>query len=133
MTENINYKYVVTFNVEGTPIQQGSMRHIGNGRMIHSNHAKVMEWRKLIVASAIKAGCVPRDGAVKLQIIFRIKKPKTIKRDLPTVPPDLDKYIRNVGDALSGVAYLDDGQVVEIQAQKVYSEAQGAEISVFYA
>ena len=42
--------------------------------------------------------------------------------------PDLDKLIRAVLDGLTGVAYEDDGQVVQIEAQKLYGASVGAEI-----
>jgi Holliday junction resolvase RusA-like endonuclease len=73
----------------------------------------------------------PVEGAIGIEIVFRVKRPKTVKRDLPTVAPDLDKYIRGVLDALTGIAYLDDSQVIDIKAEKVYSDTPGADIKIF--
>jgi Holliday junction resolvase RusA-like endonuclease len=58
-------------------------------------------------------------------------KPKTVKRLHPTVPPDLDKLIRAVLDAMTAIAYLDDGQVTEINAVKVYGGAPFLEVGLW--
>jgi Holliday junction resolvase RusA-like endonuclease len=44
----------------------------------------------------------------------------------PTVAPDLDKLLRLVNDAITdaGCVWLDDAQVVEIRARKVYVTTQ---------
>ena len=61
---------------------------------------------------------------------FRLKKPKTVKRDFPTVAPDLDKLVRGVLDSLTACAYLDDSQVIDIKAKKVYSDIPGVDIEI---
>jgi len=121
---------LISFSAEGTPIQQGSMRYIGNGRMIHSKSAELAIWRSTIALAAKNAGCKPVDSPIIISMRFRIKKPKTVKRQHPTVPPDLDKQIRSVLDALTGTAYIDDSQVIDIKASKVYSDAPGVDIEI---
>jgi Holliday junction resolvase RusA-like endonuclease len=61
---------------------------------------------------------------------FIFLKPKTVKRDFPSVPPDLDKLVRGVLDALTAIAYVDDGQVVEIYAKKSYGLVPGVKIQI---
>jgi Holliday junction resolvase RusA-like endonuclease len=58
-------------------------------------------------------------------------KPRTVKRLHPTVAPDLDKLIRAALDAMTAVAYLDDGQVTEINAMKVYGGAPFLEVGLW--
>jgi Holliday junction resolvase RusA-like endonuclease len=58
-------------------------------------------------------------------------KPRTVKRLHPTVAPDLDKLIRAALDAMTAVAYLDDGQVTEITAMKVYGAAPFLEVGLW--
>jgi Holliday junction resolvase RusA-like endonuclease len=41
----------------------------------------------------------------------------------PAVKPDLDNYIKTVLDALNGVAWKDDAQVIDISASKRYASA----------
>ena len=40
---------------------------------------------------------------------------------LPSKKPDIDNLIKAVMDALNGVAYDDDNQVIELSAKKVYA------------
>ena len=70
------------------------------------------------------------EGAVKVTIEFYFHRPKTVKREQPTVKPDLDNCIKSILDGLNphretyGItkgAWADDGQVVEIHAVKRYT------------
>jgi Holliday junction resolvase RusA-like endonuclease len=78
---------------------------------------------------ARKAGAFPVPNAIEIVMEFRYAKPKSVKRELPTVPPDLDKQIRSILDALTGIAYHDDSQVISISASKSYGEP-GVSISL---
>ena len=121
---------MIKFSVEGTPIQQGSMRHIGHGRMIHNKAVELAAWRADIASAAKLAGCTPILDPIAITMRFRVKRPKSVKRDYPTVAPDLDKYIRGVNDGLTGVAFADDSQVIKIIASKEYSDTPGVDIEI---
>ena len=71
------------------------------------------------------------EGPVRMSLDFYLSKGHTVKRLLPTVPPDLDKLIRAVLDALTGIAYQDDAQVVELLTSKKYGAEPGVDISIF--
>ena len=118
------------FSVEGTPIQQGSMKFIRPGVMIHSRAEDLAIRRANIAYAAKEAGCTPILDPISITMKFRVKKPKTVKRDFPTVAPDLDKYIRAVNDGLTGVAFADDSQVIKIVASKEYAENPGVDIEI---
>ena len=120
---------MITFRVNGIPIPQGSMKVI-NGRVLHSQGSALAGWRSLIGWEARAAGASPHSLPTKITITFTMPRPKTVKRALPSVAPDLDKLIRAVLDGLTGVAYEDDGQVVQIHAQKLYGASVGAEIKL---
>ena len=121
---------MISFSCDGTPVPQGSMKVI-NGHILHSQGSALAVWRSTVALSARFAGAKPVEGGVGSEISFRVKRPKTVKRDYPTVAPDLDKYIRGVLDALTGIAYQDDSQVIDIKAEKVYSDTPGADIKIF--
>ena len=121
---------MIKFSVEGTPIPQGSMKHIGGGRMIHSRATELATWRALIAHAAKQAGCQPIDSPIIITMKFRLKRPKTVKRDHPTVPPDTDKLVRAVNDGLTGQAYADDSQIIKIVASKEYAQAAGVDIEI---
>jgi Holliday junction resolvase RusA-like endonuclease len=120
---------VITFRVNGIPIPQGSMKVI-NGRVLHSQGSALAVWRSLIGWEAKSAGASPHSLPVKITISFFMPRPKTVKRAYPSVAPDLDKLVRAVLDGLTGVAYEDDGQVVQIHARKLYGAEVGAEIEL---
>ena len=121
---------MTTFSCEGTPVPQGSMKVI-NGHILHSQGSALAVWRSTIALSARFAGAKPLDGPMGIEVTFRVRRPKTVKRDYPSVAPDLDKYIRACLDALTGICYIDDSQIVQISSRKVYSDTPGADIKIF--
>jgi Holliday junction resolvase RusA-like endonuclease len=121
---------VISFRVDGIPVPQGSMR-VFNGHVVHNKGAELAVWRSAIAIEAKRAGCTPEPGPVKLDLLFVMLKPKTVKRDFPTVAPDLDKLIRAALDAMTAIAYIDDGQVIEITANKVYGPQAFLEVGLW--
>jgi len=118
---------VIEFRADGVPVPQGSMKVI-NGRVLHSQGSALAVWRSTVAFAAKIAGAKVTDEPVEMTMVFIMPKPKTVKRDLPTVPPDLDKLVRGVLDALTHVCYSDDAQVVSINAHKVYGATPGVEV-----
>jgi Holliday junction resolvase RusA-like endonuclease len=100
------------------------MRHVGNGRIVSKN-PQLKAWRQKI-AEVVKAQAGEPNylDPVSVTVVFYLQKPKTVKRDSVTVPPDLDKLQRAVGDALSiDCSYLkDDAQIIEWHARKEYGK-----------
>ncbi len=134
----------LTFNVFGLPAPQGSKRHLGNGVLIESSQA-VKPWRTDVKHAALD--CIP-DGwdtalPMAMSIVFRFKRPSSHvgKRGLrPSAPAhctsgrngDLSKLVRSTEDALTGVIYDDDRQIVSLTVSKRYcvgGERQGALIT----
>jgi Holliday junction resolvase RusA-like endonuclease len=120
---------MIEFFVEGKPVPQGSLVFM-KGKPIHSGADRLATWRADIARLGKSAGCQPSDRPIAISLIFNMIKPKTVNRQMPTVPPDLDKLIRAVLDGLTGVAYKDDGQVVRISAVKIYSQKIGVQIGI---
>lgn len=118
---------MIEFRADGVPVPQGSMKVI-NGRVLHSQGSALAVWRSTVAFAAKIAGAKLTDEPVEMTMVFIMPKPKTVKRDLPTVPPDLDKLVRGVLDALTHVCYSDDAQVVSINAHKVYGATPGVEV-----
>jgi len=121
---------MISFSCDGTPVPQGSMKII-NGHILHSQGSALAVWRSTIALAARFAGAKPLDGPVGVDVTFRVRRPKTVKREYPSVAPDLDKYLRAFCDSVSGICFNDDSQVVDIKARKVYSDTPGADIKIF--
>ena len=133
---------MLEFDVAGVPAPQGSKTAIvqgGKARLIDKNPKQLRIWREAVRLSGLEA--VRRSGhfgyasgPVELWLMFRVERGKTVKRVWPCVRPDLDKYVRAVCDALTkATVYKDDGQVVNLHAQKRYvrdGEVPGVRIVV---
>jgi Holliday junction resolvase RusA-like endonuclease len=48
----------------------------------------------------------------------------------PAKRPDIDNILKIVGDALKGLVYGDDGQIVKVNAEKFYSETPRLQIQI---
>lgn len=113
---------IVVCFVPGKPAPQGSKRHVGRGILVESSK-EVGPWRERVALAVYNA--MPRrplaDGAVGVSLRFVIPRPKSASKTKP-IPavkrPDVDKLSRAVLDALTGVVFSDDSQVVELLAVK---------------
>ena len=106
------------FWVEGHPIPQPRMTRAGRGAM--AQHP-VWAWRDAIGWSAREAGLrtpMPKGTPVELIAHFWMK-------GAPTARPDLSNLLKAVEDALNGVAYEDDAQVVRVTGAKLQVPADG--------
>lgn len=138
----------LSFTVFGEAIPQGSAKAFqprykdGSpaGRIIvTSDNPRLRGWRQLVAESASAAlegtGWHAGVGAITLTATFYLPRPKVLgtKTKPHLTRPDVDKLARAVGDALTGVCWHDDSQVVDLRVQKVYAgvgESPRAEISI---
>lgn len=112
------------FYVGGIPKPQGSMRHVGRGRIIHSSK-KLIPWRDHIIATIQAQDPEPFTGPVDVRLHVFLPMPKKPMHALPIsrATGDVDKHARCTLDALqlSGVI-RDDSQVVDLHVCKRYAE-----------
>lgn len=122
------------FRVYGIPQTKGSTKAFMRPGMrfpiITNDNEKNKGWAQTVSGEAQKhRPSKPYAGAVSLSLHFFMKKPKSYKQNADaTKRPDLDKLVRSVKDALTGVFYLDDSQVVRLIAAKNYGDQPGVEI-----
>jgi len=102
-------------------------RRLGISRVRHSNAPALSSWRNLVREAARKEGAVLWTGPIGMRMSFGIKAPLDKRHGYPKYP-DLDKLIRGVLDALTKVCYLDDSQVVNIEAEKVWRSTTEIEV-----
>lgn len=129
----------IHFTVFGIPQTKGSTRMWKAPNMkfpvITNTNKKNKPWAQTVSAMAQQHrqdGC-PFNGPIRVRLVFRMPIPKSIPKRRPsfmTKRPDLDKMIRSVKDALTGVLYRDDNQVVCVEAHKTYGEEPGVTITV---
>lgn len=121
----------VSLTVHGTPQPKGSARGFvlkKKGQkpraIVTSANPNLRAWEDSIRYAAQDVADEFFDGAVALHVAFYIQRPKSIsekKRPYMTTRPDLSKCIRGVEDALTGILWKDDAQVVTITASKAYA------------
>ena len=125
----------IEFAVRGFPVPQGSTRAFVIKGRAHttSDNPNLREWREL-VRKVAQDHAPPAlwTSPVSARLEFRLMRPASIpthrgrgkKRHpvkyLPTKKPDLDKLVRAVFDALTGIVWKDDSQVIEVLASKAY-------------
>ena len=143
---------VHSFRVFGDPVPQGSMKaFVVKGRPILTSTSKnLKEWRNLVAYQANSyitenslVGFYANAEPVKVVAKFYFARPKShfkasgeLRLRAPRFKrtrPDIDKLARAVLDALTGVFFEDDSQVVFLQVEKEYAElgeGPGVEISI---
>jgi Holliday junction resolvase RusA-like endonuclease len=91
-------------------------------------------YEKEIRAAWVRAnGDKPEEGPLRARIYFGLPIPRSetkankllmvLRKVFPVKRPDLDNLIKSVLDALNGVAYKDDCQIVTMLSRKNYAEA----------
>ena len=116
------------FSVAGIARPQGSLRAFQDGRrtVVKADNAQLASWRRDVswaaqtAARSILAGVAL--GPVQLALTFHLQRPASVGRSIRPhiVKPDLDKLVRAVGDAMTGIVYRDDAQVTVTIAAKRY-------------
>ncbi|MHB8670467.1 MAG: RusA family crossover junction endodeoxyribonuclease [Acidimicrobiales bacterium] len=125
---------LVRIVVLGTPSTQGSKSAIlvgGRPRVVEAKSTegrrKLSDWRSAIAAEA-RTVMAHRDilsGPVSVGLDFRLQRPASAPKRRRTWPVgarsgDVDKLARAAFDALTGVVFGDDSQVVVVLATKDY-------------
>ena len=126
------------------PRQRSRVFKARDGRTITQNYTPanhpVRQFKADVRAAVSRVLSAPLDGPVALRVVFVLPRPKRLiwkRREMPRVPhtarPDLDNLVKATKDALNGLAWRDDSQVVELSAGKCYAsgnELPGVELAI---
>lgn len=148
-------KEPIVFFVAGKPQPAGSKRSFiyrrkgmaGNdrshfGAAVTDANPKSKSWQAVVrhEAQCAYAG-EPWGVAIDLTLRFTVERPKghwrakgTVLRDsapaFPTTRPDSTKLCRGVEDALTGLTWVDDSQIVSQHIYKRYGARIGVEVTI---
>lgn len=141
---------ILNFVAFGLPSPGGSKNafrnpHTGRIVVVDAGGKKTRTWRTVVAHAARTAmsGSELMKPPLALVIEFRMPRPKhhyksngEIKQDAPWFPivrPDLTKLLRSTEDAMTGIVWHDDSQIVEQNIHRTYSSVEdtGARISVY--
>ncbi len=134
----------VTIRLPGPPRGKGRPRFARVGQFVRTfTDEKTMSYEERL--SEAGATCMkatpPRLGAlsVRIEAAFPIpeswskkKRSAALAGDLmPTGKPDFDNISKIVGDALNGIVWKDDSQIINASFRKFYAEHPGLIVSVW--
>jgi Holliday junction resolvase RusA-like endonuclease len=135
--------WMTTFSVEGTPVAKGRPKFARRGNFVSTYspqktvqyEAKVREAGKAAMGSQ-----EPLETPLSLYLYIRVPIPaSTTKKVLqeihagrvkPIKRPDCDNVLKAVSDALNGVCYKDDSQIINIHCTKVYATIPGIDVCI---
>ena len=142
---------MISFTVPGVPAPGGSKKAFMNPR---TNKIVVMDdaknnkgWRERVSVFARQAmeGKPPLEGPLRVAVTFMMPRPRShygtgknsqslkpwAEKAMPTSKPDATKLFRALEDALTGIVWLDDSQVVFQVITKTYANVgPAADVSV---
>jgi Holliday junction resolvase RusA-like endonuclease len=127
----------LTFFVAGVPVPQGSKTGYSRGgsvQLVDSNAKVLKPWRAEVTRVAFHSwlGRMPFEGPVRVYAVFVFEKPKTVKREAPSVRPDIDKLARALLDGVTDAKTIwrDDAQVTQLDVEKTYGAAPGVHVVI---
>lgn len=136
---------MLSFTVHGQPATAGSKRGFYNAKarrvIITDDSAKSRPWKAQVADKAAEAmaGEDLLQGPLAAAFAFYVPRPKghfgakgvrASAPPFPAVKPDVLKLARAVEDALTGIVWRDDAQIVQETIAKRYGEPARCEITV---
>ena len=132
----------VRFTVPGEPVGKGRPRVVRNGGLVRTyTPEKTASYENLVkLEYERQVGRMLRDGPVYLHIMAWYGIPKSVSKRKheamvggairPTRKPDCDNVAKVIADALNGLAYRDDSQVVSLIVEKWFGEEPRVEVEI---
>ena len=129
----------------GKPEPAGSKRaFVINGKAVVTDaNKKSKPWQQEVKAVAVEHATELAEGPLRLDVTFFLQRPKghygsgrnghLLKASAPEYPmvkPDATKLLRGVEDALTGIVWKDDAQIVTQNVCKRYGLPERAVIVV---
>ena len=134
---------MITFKVDGDPVGKQRARYAKRGNFVQTyTPDKTRNYESLIKEAAIQAMGSNEilETPVNLYLYIRAPIPKSLSKkrleaclnglEKPIKKPDASNVLKSVEDAMNGVVYKDDSQIVNIHVTKVYSSQSGIDVCV---
>lgn len=119
----------ITFSVPGEPRGKGRPRFTRQGRSYTDQATRIYERAVATLAEAVMAGRDPSEAPCSVRMVSykgipaswsAKKRDLALKGDLLPGKPDLDNIAKGILDAMNGVIYDDDKQVIRLLVEKKY-------------
>lgn len=135
--------FTVIFTVEGNPVAKGRPRFAKRGKFVQTyTPQKTKDYEDLVKESAAQAMGSNELLDTPLKVFIHIRMPipksasKKVRQDCldqlvrPVKKPDWDNVAKAITDALNGIVYVDDCQIVDAHVTKRYSDVAGVDVIV---
>ena len=134
---------MVTFEVPGDPHGKGRPKFARRGNFVQTyTDKKTASYEDLVRfhANIAMVDLAPLESAVAVYIYIKLAVPKSYSKkrteaclsglERPTKKPDWDNVAKSICDAMNGIVYMDDTQIVDAHVTKVYAANAGVEVGV---
>lgn len=137
---------MIHFKYRGEAVGKGRPRVTRRGNHVHTytpERTRLFEDAmrfELLASTCEQTPIYPAEASLKAKVLIGMKVPKsyTKKRrerclsgkELPTKKPDIDNVLKSIFDSLCGFAMVDDSQIIEVIAEKIYSEEPFVEVTI---
>lgn len=133
----------VHFTVPGEPVGKGRPRFSRQGSFVMAyTPGKTVSYENLIkVEYERQSGLSFGEREIGMRVTAYFSIPKSVSKAKrqrmkdgeirPTKKPDIDNVCKVVADALNGVAYNDDRQIVYTEISKRYDDMPRMDVSIF--
>ena len=133
---------IVTFEVDGDPVPKSRPRFARRGNFVQTyTDAKTIDYETHVAMKARQAigASEPLQGALTVFLYLRYLIPPSYSKKRKEAclrgveypkKIDIDNVYKSITDAMNGIVYTDDSQIVEAHIKKVYAESAGANIMV---
>ena len=127
----------VSLTILGNPVGKQRARVCRTGHAYTPLHTVNYEALVKQTFAAKYPDFVPMSGPARITLSIFLVPSKETHRKLgkgsklyPTIKPDISNVLKIIGDALNGLAYVDDKQIVWVEVVKAYSEKPRVEVIV---
>lgn len=130
---------ILDLSVYGIPVPQGRPRarayRVGAATRVQVyDPATSRDWKRTVLAQVLEhKPPTPVEGPLSMTLHFFLPRPRSLPKrvEFPTTRPDLDNFAKAVLDALRGVIYRDDAQIVHLSVSKHYNDVPGVSIRLW--
>ena len=135
--------FMVTFKLDADPVGKQRARYARRGNFVQTyTPDKTRNYEALLKEAAIEAmgSSEPLETPVSLYLYIRVPIPKSFSKkkvqdclnglEQPMKKPDSSNVLKSVEDAMNGVVYKDDCQIINHHMTRVYSTLAGVDICV---
>lgn len=124
----------INCRIYGCPVPQGRPRFQKIGNFVKPyDPQESKSWKETVKSQVIdRGGATILDGALTMTLRFHLPRPKSLPKKVThhTKKPDVDNLVKAIKDALRGICYNDDSQIVDLHAHKEYHEQPGVTIQI---